>query len=157
MGFDINSFFASGVEGIFKGARDLISLWKLDPAIAAKNAQEQAQWAAKLAEMELQLRNAELTLDGTLIQAQNKVNEIEAASEDPFVRRWRPAIGYICGIGLSLTFIIGPFFTWISGWIATGKPGPFPLPPTADLMVLTLGMLGIGGYRTFEKVRGVAR
>lgn len=79
---------------------------------------------------------------------QAKVNEIEAGSSSLFVSGWRPAAGWVCVIGLFYQFIIRP--------LAIGLGG-YQLPGIEDvLMELLFGMLGLGGFRTMEKMRGVA-
>jgi hypothetical protein len=86
--------------------------------------------------------------------AQTKINEIEAASPNLFVSGARPAAMWICVIGFAYSFLIQPFLAWASfnfGWVA---------PPIIDatiLINLLLAMLGLGGFRTWEKIRGVAR
>lgn len=87
---------------------------------------------------------------------QNKINEIEAAHQSVFVAGWRPFIGWICGIGLFWAFVLQPMAAWI---LAAFIPD-FPPPPqihTDNLYQLVLAMLGMGGLRTFEKMRGVSR
>jgi hypothetical protein len=94
-----------------------------------------------------------LEADLQMALAQAKINEAEAGSSDPFRGGWRPAAGWVCSIGLGYTFLLQPLLAWLSaaqGW---------PLPPKIDmdtLMGLLMGMLGLGGFRTFERVRGKA-
>lgn len=87
--------------------------------------------------------------------AQLEVNKAEAQSADPFTSRWRPLIGYICGLALAWDTIIKPMA--ITGYILWGHPAP-ALPDLGDnqLMSLLFGLLGLGGLRTIEKVKGVA-
>ncbi|WP_298034742.1 3TM-type holin [uncultured Desulfovibrio sp.] len=83
------------------------------------------------------------------------INKVEAAHSSIFVSGWRPFIGWVCGAALAFQYLIRPF--WI--WAATiWWPGS-PVPPTLDGMLweLVMGMLGIGGLRTIEKWKGVAR
>lgn len=84
---------------------------------------------------------------------QIEVNKIEAASDDKFKSRWRPAVGWVCVIGYGYQFILWPFFTWGSTWV------DIPVPPKLDIMELSVmlsGLLGLGVYRTYEKKHGVA-
>ncbi len=150
MGFDLGSFFASGAEGLLKGVRDLISLWKLDPKVAAENAQ-------KLAELEIAMKRAEMDFDLAMSQAQTKINEIEAASQDAFVRRARPAAIWVCVLGFAYAFVAAPFVTWISGWIATGHPGSAPILNVDVLMTALFGLLGLSTLRTYDKLKGTSR
>ena len=79
--------------------------------------------------------------------AQIELNKVEASHRTMFVAGWRPAVGWICAIGLAFTFMINPVIQWI-----TGDPGPEL--PTDIVFELMLGMLGLGGLRTFEKLSG---
>lgn len=90
-------------------------------------------------------------------QAQNQVeiNKIEAANANLFVSGWRPFIGWVCGVALGYTYIIAPFWAWgLTVWYPATT---LPTLPTENLFELVLAMLGLGGLRTFEKMRGVAR
>lgn len=86
--------------------------------------------------------------------AQTDINKVEAGSTDWVVARWRPFIGWICGAGLGVQFLVGPLFTW--GAALTGHPIAFPSLDMGTLLTLLLGMLGLGGMRTMEKMKGVA-
>lgn len=82
--------------------------------------------------------------------AQVELNKIGAANRNVFVAGWRPAIGYVCAIGLSFAFIINPLIQW-----TTGEPGPEL--PVDVMMELVIGMLGLAGLRTVEKLTGRAK
>jgi hypothetical protein len=87
-------------------------------------------------------------------KAQVEVNLKEAESPSLFVAGWRPFIGWVCGFAFFCTFLLAPFFTWISAMFH----GPaFPTLDSGTLMNLTLGLLGLGTMRTVEKVQGVDR
>lgn len=89
-----------------------------------------------------------------LAKGQIGVNTVEASSSSLFVSGWRPGSGWICNCGLAYTFVLRPLFAWlaaIKGW---------PTPPEIDintLMVLLGSLLGIGGLRSLEKVKNVAK
>lgn len=87
--------------------------------------------------------------------AQSKINEEDSKSSDPFQRRWRPAAGWVCVSGFFYMAILRPLLPWTMQVFGINAP---PLPPieTELLMVLLAQLLGLGGYRTFEKVKGVA-
>lgn len=88
------------------------------------------------------------------ITGQMAINQEEAKSASVFVSGWRPAIGWICGAALAYQYIVRPIVSW--GVIAAGHPLP-PMPGLDEnLWQLLLGMLGLGGLRTFEKVSKVA-
>lgn len=85
--------------------------------------------------------------------AQVEVNKIEAASGSVFVAGWRPFIGWVCGAGLAWAFIAAPVGQWA---LAVWRPGTtLPTLMTDNLFELVLAMLGLGGMRTFEKMRGL--
>lgn len=87
-------------------------------------------------------------------QGQMKVNEAEAANSSVFTSGWRPFIGWVCGGALAYQYVATPLLLW-AGQIAGH---PLPVPPKLDdtLWQLMFGMLGMGGLRTFEKIKGVA-
>ncbi len=111
-----------------------------DPAQAA---------AAKLEIMKLQ-QSGELAQ----IAGQMEINKVEAASASLFVSGWRPGIGWVCGAGFAVQFVIGPLAEW--GSALYGVPVKFPQMDMGTMMPLLLGMLGLGGMRTAEKLQGVA-
>ena len=76
--------------------------------------------------------------------AQIELNKVEAGHRTMFVAGWRPAAGWVCSVGLAFIFLVNPIIQWI-----TGEPGPEL--PTDIMFELMLGMLGLGGLRTFEK------
>lgn len=87
-------------------------------------------------------------------QAQTDVNKAEAASGSIFVGGWRPFIGWVCGAALAFQYLGRPLA--IAGASAFHMQG-FDLPGLDEnLWQLMLGMLGMGGLRTFEKLKGVA-
>ena len=103
------------------------------------------QVAAKLELMKLQ-QNGELAQ----ITGQMEINKVEAASSSIFVSGWRPSIGWVCGAGFAVQFVIGPLAEW--GSALYGHPVKFPQMDTGTMMPLLLGMLGLGGLRTAEKL-----
>ena len=107
------------------------------------------QAAARLELLKLQ-QSGELTQ----IAGQMEINKVEAASSSIFVSGWRPAIGWICGAGFAVQFVIGPLAEW--GSALAGHPVKFPQMDTGTMMPLLLGMLGLSGLRSAEKIQGVA-
>lgn len=98
---------------------------------------------------------AQLAAAVALVQGQMEVNRTEAASSSVFTSGWRPAIGWVCGAALAYTYIVYPLVMWACAiwWPAVTPP---KLGNDGMLYELLLGMLGLGGLRTFEKVKGVA-
>ena len=96
------------------------------------NGNQKAELLGKLQEAELEIAKGQL-----------EVNAEEAKSSNWFVAGWRPAVGWVCVAGFTYN-IVQPLFGW----------------PRADLdqlMAILAAMLGIGGLRTFEKLKGVTR
>jgi hypothetical protein len=88
--------------------------------------------------------------------AQLEVNKAEAASGSLFKGGWRPAIGWICGLSLFWAFILQPFIVFFLLVFGVDLP-PLPQLNTSDLMPILLGMLGLGGLRSYEKVQKVTK
>ena len=66
-----------------------------------------------------------------------------------FQSSWRPLAGYVCVLGLMVNFLISP--------IAAGFGLAIPQADAGVMMPLLLGMLGLGGARTVERVKGVGK
>lgn len=107
-----------------------------------------AQEAAKAQLLEMQL-NGELSS----ITEQIQVDNTEAASHSTFVAGWRPFIGWTCGFGLAYQFVARPLLTF--GTALFRHPVDAPSLDLGTLTQLLIGMLGIAGMRTFEKIQGV--
>ena len=83
-----------------------------------------------------------------LIQIQTKINELEAQHRSVFVAGWRPFCGWICSVALFYNFVIRDLFIWAIQ--------PETVPPAIQmehLMTILMGMLGLGGLRTYEKIK----
>ena len=89
-----------------------------------------------------------------IIQGQLDINKEEAKNPSVFVSGWRPFIGWVCGsacawnwIGLPLAVFLAKLF----GYAVDLQPASL-----TEMMPILLGMLGLGGLRTVEKIQGVA-
>ncbi len=83
-------------------------------------------------------------------ELQVELNKIEAGHRTVFVAGWRPFIGWVCGVGLAIIFILNPILQW-----TTGSPGP---EINATLLLnLVVAMLGMSGLRSVEKSLGRAK
>jgi len=103
----------------------------------------------KKAEIEYKLAQLEFALK----QGQLEINKAEAQNPNWFVAGWRPAIGWTGALALSYQFVVQPLLTW-----GAHLYGINVAPPNLDtgmLFNLILAMLGLGGFRTFEKLKGV--
>jgi len=108
------------------------------------------------AKLQAEARSQEFQGDINLSLAQVSLNQTEAASKSIFVSGWRPFIGWICGVGLAYAFILSPIMRF-AVVLAMETPPDFPVLDISELMPILLGMLGLGGLRTYEKVKGVSR
>jgi hypothetical protein len=132
MGLNVST--GTGAAGAVAGlASDIIQrLWP------DKTEAERAQMAAVL----------------TVVQGQLEANLAEAASPSLFVAGWRPFIGWVCGAACA--------WNWIgmamAKFVLTALGHPVTLAPAdlAEMWPLLMGMLGLGAFRTVEKIRGVA-
>lgn len=87
--------------------------------------------------------------------AQTQVNKVEAAHESLFVAGWRPSVGWVCSLAFALNFLIFPILVFVMG--VFGRSVTSPVLDWATMGPVLLGMLGLGGVRTIEKVYKVAR
>ena len=103
-----------------------------------------------------QLALLKMQQDGELaaISGQMDINKVEASSSSVFVAGWRPFAGWVCGLGLAYVSIIEPIARLIATLV--GYEGAFPAIDTTLTMQVLLGMLGMGGLRTLDKIKGVA-
>lgn len=87
--------------------------------------------------------------------AQMEVNKVEAGSSSLFIAGWRPFVGWVCAAGCAWNWIglpVGVFVAAVLGHKLDLRPADL-----SEMLPLLLGLLGMGGLRTFEKVQGVAR
>ena len=144
MGFDITGlgsvfdFLSKGIDKLFpdKDAADKVKfeMMKL-----------QQEGAFKELELEFQAR-----------ANQTKINEVEAASSNMFVSGWRPGIGWVCVAAYAFNYLVLPMANWGAQFWVANAPTIVAL-DTSELTTLLFGMLGIGGLRTFEKIKGATK
>lgn len=108
----------------------------------------------KLLEMAQRGELAQLDADMKLALGQIEINKAEAQSSDFWRGGWRPAVGWTCCAGLLYTFILRPLLPWFAAVSGVEVP-PLPALDMGPLLTLLGGMLGLGGMRTFERVKGV--
>ena len=134
------SLVSFGVKDVAEGIGTLVK--DIRSAITGEPSPE------KIAE----INNKLVELENLGMQAQSRINEVEAANANVFVSGWRPFIGWICGFGLGTKFIFIPIGVWVCSLLDITPI--VPVIETGELMTLILGMLGLGGLRTFEKFTG---
>ena len=101
-----------------------------------------------------QAEAAQLAAQVAIVQGQLDTNRAEASSPSAFTSGWRPAIGWVCALALACQYIARP----LAQWAGIVLDHPLPTLPGIDenLWQLMLGMLGLGGLRSMEKIKGVA-
>ena len=87
--------------------------------------------------------------------AQLEVNKTEAAHRSIFVAGWRPFIGWSCGVALAWNYIAQPVLVFTLA--QTGNLVELPALDMSQMMPVLMGMLGLGGLRTFEKYKSVSK
>lgn len=110
--------------------------------------------AKERAKMEMQAALMDAANKGML--AQIDVNKAEAAHRTVFVAGWRPFVGWTCGAALCWHFVLQDLILFAGAWAGHSVPN-LPQLDTETLLTVLLGMLGLGGLRSFEKIRGVTK
>mgnify|MGYP003137120605 CR=1 len=87
--------------------------------------------------------------------AQLEVNKQEAAHRSIFIAGWRPFVGWTCGLALFYTYVAQPIAMFVMA--QTGDLVQLPHLDLSTMMPVLLGMLGLGGLRTYEKFKGVTK
>lgn len=122
----------------------------LDKVFPDKDKADEAK--LRLIELAQQGDLAVLDADLKLALGQMEINK-EEAKTDLFRGGWRPATGWCCVFGLAYQFLAMPIIPWVFKSFGVSVPD-LPAIDNETLMVLLTGMLGLGGLRTFEKVKG---
>jgi|TARA_R110000772_G_scaffold267035_2_gene390306 hypothetical protein len=90
-----------------------------------------------------------------LSKAQIEVNKKEAEHKSLFVAGWRPAVGWVCCLGMASNFLVIPMANFALA--LSNSAITIPLIALSEMMPVLLGMLGLGAMRTVEKAKGVQR
>lgn len=101
-----------------------------------------------------QEQQAEIAYAVAVVQGQLDTNKAEASSQSTFVAGWRPFIGWVCGSGCAWNWVGLPIALFAANLI--GHPLDIHPADLSEMMPLLIGMLGLGGMRTYEKLQGVA-
>lgn len=125
----------------------------LDTLIPDPVAREKAKLELLKAERESDLEELRLAIAAD--QAQTNINKQEAAHSHLFVSGWRPFIGWVCGVAFAYHFILQPILAFLIA--NTGREVILPAFDMEALFTVLMGLLGLGGLRTIEKIRGAAK
>lgn len=109
--------------------------------------------ARQRAELEMQAALMKYAAEQGAQQAE--INKAEAQHSSIFVAGWRPMLGWTCASAFAFIYVIAPVVTWIAA--LNGAAITLPKFDVDALMSLTLGMLGLGAMRSFDKWRGTAK
>lgn len=86
---------------------------------------------------------------------QRAINLVEAGSQSVFVAGWRPGLGWVGVVALATFYIpqhVMAAILWMRlAWGAPVLP-PYPITMADTLMQLVWAILGLGAYRTAEKI-----
>jgi len=104
----------------------------------------------------------EKAMDVELVKGQLGINMAESTHRSLFVAGWRPAIGWCGAMAIGYKFIFYPLIAWVWVFLQGQGRAPFDLsaPPSVDageLYPIIMGMLGLGGMRSLEKIKKVAK
>jgi len=90
-----------------------------------------------------------------IAKGQMAINQVEAAHKSLFISGWRPALGWVAVLGMFGNYITIPFTNFAMALLEIDIT--IPLIPLETMMPIVMGMLGLGGLRTYEKHKGVHR
>lgn len=145
---------SGGVSGVFKGAGEFaVKIREAVTGEAVLTAEQKAELAAQATAMEMFLLQA----DAEVAKQQANITLAEAQSASLFKSGWRPAVGWICVAGLIYSLLLCPLVPWLINLCVSSPVAPMPQLDTDALMTLLLGMLGLGGLRTWEKYKGLGK
>jgi len=107
----------------------------------------------KAKELDIEFQKFCLDNDIKLQLAQISVNLEEAKSADAFTSRWRPFIGWVCGVAFAYVALVEPILRFVAQ-VVFKYTGEFPVIDTMLTLQVLGGLLGLGAMRSFDKVKG---
>ena len=108
------------------------------------------------AKIQAELSMKLMDMEATMAKAQTEINQVEAGSSNIFVAGWRPCVGWVCATAFAWQFVIQPFFSF-AYTLYTKQPAPVVALDHDALNTVLFGLLGLGGFRSWEKVKGVSK
>lgn len=147
---------SGGVTGLLKGVGTFAK--DVRTAITGKESISSVERQALAVQADA-LETAVQSLESRAAQGQIDLNRIDAQSPSLFKGGWRPAIGWTCAFGLAYTFVIRTLLPWVVevGCLLAGRVIELPIMPELDskeLTALTFSLLGFGGIRMYERLKG---
>ena len=101
--------------------------------------------------LKLQMKDIEAKLK----EKQLDINKVEAGHRSIFVSGWRPFLGWVSGLSIGYVYLFQPLLDMILQMF--GVEVNWVVLDLGQLMPLILGMLGLGGLRSFEKAKGLTK
>lgn len=83
-----------------------------------------------------------------IMLAQLEINKADARG-NWFQSSWRPATAWVCVLGFTVNFLVSP--------LAVPFGITIPQTDSSIMMPVLLGLLGLTGARSFERVKGVGK
>ena len=90
-----------------------------------------------------------------LAKGQLEINKAEAQSRNIFVAGWRPFIGWTCGVAMAYNYVVHPIMIFTLAQL--DYLVALPALDLGEMMPVLMGMLGLGGLRSFEKYKGISK
>ena len=94
-------------------------------------------------------------IQAKLKEKQLDINIAEAKHRSIYVSGWRPCLGWVGALSVAYVYLLQPILNMILqlfdvhiDWVVLDL---------GQLMPLILGMLGLGGLRSFEKAKGLTK
>lgn len=106
--------------------------------------------------LQAELQQHLIQIEADAAKAQADINNTEAASQNLFISGWRPCVGWVCATAFAWQFVGQPFFSFLYA-LAYKTPAPVVALDHDALNTVLFGLLGLGGFRSWEKIRGVAK
>ena len=91
-----------------------------------------------------------------LVAGQIELNKADAQNTNLFVSGWRPAVGWVCVSAYAYNFVLQPLLSFVL--LSSGIMLPtLPVLEWTELGMVLMGMLGLGGMRSFDKLKGTSK
>jgi len=114
-----------------------------------------AEERLKILDSTQKMEQMALEADRAINEGQIEINKIDAASGSLFRGGWRPATGWVCVLALLYQFLVMPLLPWTVALFKISVPA-LPSLDIGTLITLLGGLLGLGGFRTYEKTKGLS-
>lgn len=106
--------------------------------------------------LQAELQQQLIQIEAEAAKSQAEINQVEAGSSNLFVAGWRPCVGWVCATAFAWQFVVQPFFSF-AYTLYTHQPAPVVALDHDALNTVLFGLLGLGGFRTWEKIKGASK